>query len=112
VNYVALLPLQRIKALLLTDIISVEGFCRAVRVADVIRISGTTASAPPSLSDQISVIGGTCARCQAVAIFDVISRAIKKLDGVLAHTVRTRVMVRSEADVEEVSTVHSEIFWL
>ncbi|KAI3325923.1 Aldo/keto reductase [Xylariaceae sp. AK1471] len=79
----------------------IAGYSRAVRTGDCIYVSGTTANGPVSLS--VPALGSRSARSQTVAILDIISRALKALGGSLSDVVRTRVIVRSEADVEEVS---------
>ncbi|KAF6829696.1 endoribonuclease L-PSP [Colletotrichum plurivorum] len=87
---------------------SVCGYSRAVRVGDVIRVSGTTATPPPGL--EMKVVGGTSARSQAVAALDIIEGSLKRLGGGMADVVRTRVMLRREEDVGAVSEVHGWVF--
>jgi diketogulonate reductase-like aldo/keto reductase/enamine deaminase RidA (YjgF/YER057c/UK114 family) len=79
----------------------IAGYSRAVRTGDYIYVSGTTANSPVSL--RVPVLGGSSARSQTVAILDIISRALKAVGGSLSDVVRTRVIVRNEADCEEVS---------
>ncbi|KAI1424133.1 Aldo/keto reductase [Xylaria sp. FL1777] len=86
----------------------IAGYCRAVRTGNSVYISGTTANSPRSVS--VPVLGGPSARSQTVAILDIISRAVKALGGTLSDVVRTRVIVRNEADCEEVSRAHGWIF--
>ncbi|KAF6827386.1 endoribonuclease L-PSP [Colletotrichum musicola] len=87
---------------------SVCGYSRAVRVGDVIRVSGTTATPTPGL--EMKVVGGTSARSQAVAALDIIEGSLKRLGGSMADVVRTRVMLRREEDVGAVSEVHGWVF--
>ncbi|KAH8882182.1 Aldo/keto reductase [Thozetella sp. PMI_491] len=84
----------------------IAGYCRAVRTGDLIRVSGTTANPPPQIIDKVPVLGGTCARCQAVASLDIIARSIKALGGTLADVVRTRIMIQNEDDCDAVSEAH------
>ncbi|KAI0474476.1 NADP-dependent oxidoreductase domain-containing protein [Xylaria cf. heliscus] len=86
----------------------IAGYCRAVRIGSHIYISGTTANSPSNLG--ISVLGGLSAGSQTVAILDIISRALKALGGRLSDVVRTRVIVRNEADCETVSRAHGWVF--
>lgn len=79
------------------------GYCRAVRTGNVIRVSGTTAN---STVAPIPVIGGTSARSQTVAVLDIVERALKSLGAVISDITRTRIMIRREEDVEEVSLAH------
>ncbi|KAF6795822.1 endoribonuclease L-PSP, partial [Colletotrichum sojae] len=87
---------------------SVCGYSRAVRVGDVVRVSGTTATPPPGL--EMKVVGGTSARSQTVAALDIIEGSLKRLGGSMADVVRTRVMLRREEDVGAVSEVHGWVF--
>ncbi|KAI0856450.1 NADP-dependent oxidoreductase domain-containing protein [Xylaria cubensis] len=86
----------------------IAGYCRAVRIDSYIYVSGTTANSPGNIS--IPVLGGHSARSQTVAIFDIISRALKALGGTLSDVVRTRVVVKDEADCEDVSRAHGWVF--
>ncbi|KAI8948445.1 NADP-dependent oxidoreductase domain-containing protein [Xylaria longipes] len=86
----------------------IAGYCRAVRIDSFIYISGTTANSPDNISTL--VLGGRSARSQTVAILDIINRALKALGGTLSNVVRTRVIVRNEADCEEVSRAHGWVF--
>lgn len=87
--------------------VSKKGYCRAVRVGSLIRISGTTAN---STVDSMRAVGGTSARSQAVHVIDVMENALKALGSSLADVVRTRIMVREEAVCEEVSRAHGWAF--
>ncbi|KAI1745099.1 NADP-dependent oxidoreductase domain-containing protein [Xylaria scruposa] len=87
---------------------SIAGYCRAVRVDSYIYISGTTANSPTNTN--ISVLGGRSARSQTVAILDIIGRALKALGGTLSDVVRTRIIVKNEADCEDVSRAHGWVF--
>ncbi|KAI1176587.1 NADP-dependent oxidoreductase domain-containing protein [Nemania sp. FL0916] len=86
----------------------IAGYCRAVRTDSYIYVSGTTANSPAIVG--VSVLGGSSASSQTVAILDMISRAVKALGGALSDVVRTRVIIRNETDCEEVSRVHGWVF--
>ncbi|KAI0201974.1 NADP-dependent oxidoreductase domain-containing protein [Astrocystis sublimbata] len=86
----------------------IAGYCRAVRTDNYVYISGTTANSPGSL--KMPVLGGRSARSQTVAILDIINRALKALGGTLSDVVRTRIIVRNEADCEAVSRAHGWVF--
>ncbi|KAI1108416.1 NADP-dependent oxidoreductase domain-containing protein [Nemania sp. NC0429] len=86
----------------------IAGYCRAVRTGDHVYVSGTTANSLAGLS--VLVLGGGSARSQTVAVLDIISRALKALGGSLSDVVRTRVIVRNEADCEAVSRAHGWAF--
>ncbi|KAK1980996.1 endoribonuclease L-PSP [Colletotrichum cereale] len=88
----------------------VAGYSRAVRVGSVIRVSGTTANAPSELGGRLAAVGGRSARSQTVAVLDIIERAVKRLGGNMSDVVRTRVMIRREEDVAEVSEAHGWVF--
>lgn len=76
-------------------------------MGNVIRISGTTANSPIK---SIAVMGGSSARCQTVAILDIITDALQALGSSLKDVVRTRVMVSREDDCEAVSRAHGWAF--
>ncbi|TDZ19481.1 Uncharacterized protein Cob_v007556 [Colletotrichum orbiculare MAFF 240422] len=86
------------------------GYSRAVRIGNVIRVSGTTADPPPELRSQLAVVGGRSARSQAVAALDMIERAVRRLGGSMSDVVRTRVMLQREEDVDDVSEAHGWVF--
>ncbi|KAF3804178.1 hypothetical protein GCG54_00000527 [Colletotrichum gloeosporioides] len=86
------------------------GYSRAVRVGNVIRVSGTTANPPQELQGQLGVVGGKSAKSQAFAALDIIERAVRRLGGNMADVVRTRVMLQREEDVESVSAAHGWVF--
>lgn len=84
-----------------------QGYCRAVRVGNHIHVSGTTAN-PPVAS--LSNIGGSSAGSQAVWILDIIENALKALGSSMKDVVRTRILLETLDDCEEVSRAHGERF--
>lgn len=83
---------------------AMAGYARAVRVGDVIYVSGTTAT-----DEQGNVIGADAAAQTRYAI-QKIERAIIALGGTLRDVVRTRVFVSDIAEWEQAARVHGEFF--
>jgi aryl-alcohol dehydrogenase-like predicted oxidoreductase/enamine deaminase RidA (YjgF/YER057c/UK114 family) len=80
------------------------GFSRAVRVADRILVSGTTAT------HGARHVGGSDPASQMHFVIDKIEGAIQSLGGSLQDVVRTRVFVKNIADWEQIARVHGERF--
>ncbi len=80
------------------------GYCRAVRVGDVIHVSGTTATGPNGL------VGADDPAAQASFALDKIEAAITSLGGSMQDVVRTRVYVSDIAHWEAVARVHGQRF--
>jgi len=80
------------------------GYCRAVRVGDVIHVSGTTATGPQGL------VGGDDPAAQAAYALDKIEAAMRSLGGALEDVVRTRVYVSNIRHWEAVARVHGQRF--
>ncbi|KIW17451.1 hypothetical protein PV08_04645 [Exophiala spinifera] len=83
------------------------GYCRAVRIAGNIRVSGTTSNSPIAT---LPVIGGSSAHSQTIRILDIIEGALKALGSSLSDVVRTRILVRDVRMCEEVSRAHGSVF--
>ena len=81
------------------------GFCRALRVADVIHVSGTAPIEP----DGSNTAPGDAA-AQARRCFQIIAEAVEALGGQLDHVVRTRMFLTHIEDWPEVGAVHGEVF--
>jgi enamine deaminase RidA (YjgF/YER057c/UK114 family) len=80
------------------------GYSRAVRVGNLVFVSGTTAASggkPVTIGDP---------EAQTRAIFETISAALEKAGASLKDVVRTRVYLVDIAHFEQVSRVHGEIF--
>jgi enamine deaminase RidA (YjgF/YER057c/UK114 family) len=80
------------------------GYSRAVRVGDVIHVSGTTATGPEGL------VGGDDPAAQADYALDKIEAALRSLGSSLKDVVRTRVYVSDIAHWEAVARVHGRRF--
>ena len=78
----------------------IVGYSRAVKIGNVIEISGTTATGE-GLTDEYS---------QTKAIIESASKVLKGLDASLEDVVRTRVYVTDISKWEEVGKAHGEFF--
>lgn len=82
----------------------IAGYARAVRVGDVIYVSGTTAQGPGG------VVGRGDPAAQTRRIFEIIDAALRELNSGLHHVVRTRMYVTDIRQWEPIARVHGEIF--
>jgi enamine deaminase RidA (YjgF/YER057c/UK114 family) len=81
------------------------GYSRAVRVGNLVFVSGTTAT------DEVgNVVGVGDAEAQAAYIIGKIGRALQEAGASLADVVRTRVYVTRVADWEAVGRAHVHYF--
>ena len=81
------------------------GFSRAVRVGNVISVSGTAPIAPD---------GGTAspghAYGQTIRCLEIIKKAIEDAGGKLGDVVRTRILVTDMSRWEDIGRAHGEFF--
>ncbi len=81
------------------------GYSRAVRIGNIIAVSGTTAS---NAAGEVQHIGD--AGAQATYIIRKIEASLQQAGATLSDVIRTRIFVANIADWEAVARAHGAIF--
>ncbi|MEF2965814.1 RidA family protein [Paenibacillus sp. M1] len=82
----------------------VVGYCRAIRVGNIVEVAGTTA-----MKDG-AIIGIGDAYQQTIQALQTIEQALAEVGAAMEHVVRTRMFVTDISKWEEIGKAHGEYF--
>lgn len=83
----------------------IVGYSRAIRVGDMVYVSGTTAT-----NQAGEVVGINDPRAQTIQVLINIKHALESVGATLEDVVRTRIYVTDITRWEEIGRVHGEFF--
>ncbi len=83
----------------------IVGYSRAVKIGNIIEVSGTTA-----IDEENNIVGIGNAYEQTVFILKKIQNALEKLGASMEDVIRTRIYVCNMNDWEQVGKAHGEYF--
>jgi enamine deaminase RidA (YjgF/YER057c/UK114 family) len=81
------------------------GFSRAVRIGNIIAVSGTAAIAPDGSTAHPNDVYGQTKYC-----IEIMKKAIEEAGGKLENVIRTRIMLKDISKWEEAAKAHGEFF--
>ena len=81
------------------------GFSRAVRVGNVVAVSGTAPIGPDGKTVGVGDVAAQARRC-----LEIVGQALSGAGASLSDVIRTRVLLARISDWEAVAAVHGEVF--